>query len=104
MGSISLSVIDTKEIFDPSRSRYSDKYRDVLRRVMYAQCKVRITIVTCYLGKIKTSVTTRCEKRKQMYKLRGRTGDLRAKIATTYSIKSDKQVSCNCAKLMEEPK
>lgn len=96
-----LSVSDVLEIYDPIKSKYSERYRDVLRRVMYAQYKVRIIIVTNYQGKIKTSVTTRCEKCKQLYKLRGRPADLLAKIETSYNIKSDKQIFCECAKLME---
>lgn len=88
-------------MFDKDALKYSNKYRDVLRRQMFATFKIRLVVSTCYTGKLKTAVTTKCEKCKQFYKLYGRILDLSAAVATTFTVRSSNEKFCNCLDLIE---
>ncbi|XP_070502779.1 uncharacterized protein [Chironomus tepperi] len=96
IGSLDLSVVDVVNLFNPEANKFSEKYGDVLRRLVYDKYKTRIVINFSFIGKSRVRATVRCEKCKQNYKIEGNKDDLIDKVETTFMVRCNKIDFCRC--------
>ncbi|CAG9806683.1 unnamed protein product [Chironomus riparius] len=96
IGSLDLSVVDVVNLFNPDANKFSDKYGDVLRKLVYDKYKTRIVINFSFIGKSRVRATVRCEKCKQNYKIEGNKDDLIDKVETTFMVRCNRIDFCRC--------
>lgn len=91
-----VDIEDSIALYDPKTAKFSVKYRDIIRRLLFDHFNIRVTIISSFVGKTKTNITLRCERCKQGYKLYGFSHDLVAKIKTRFTVSSQKDTFCKC--------
>ena len=88
--------MDVVNLFNPEANKFSDKYGDVLRKLVYDKYKTRIVINFSFIGKSRVRATVRCEKCKQNYKIEGNKDDLIDKVETTFMVRCKRIDFCRC--------
>lgn len=96
IGSLDLSVVDVVNLFNADANKFSEKYGDVLRKLVYDKYKTRIVINFSFIGKSRIRATVRCEKCKQNYKIEGNKDDLIDKVETTFTVRCNRVDFCRC--------
>lgn len=96
IGSLDLTVVDVVNLFNADNNKFSEKYGDVFRKLVYDKYKTRIVINFSFIGKSRVRATVRCEKCKQNYKLEGNKDDLIDRVETTFIVRCNRIDFCRC--------